>query len=162
MKKIIRLTEADLTHIVRKVIEEQMASNKNMGNNPVKLGVPPTLPKVIQPVKFANKTVNLYYDSNNSKMHYKVTIMSEPKIVKNGLIFIDIGNNQKILFDCTRPMELLIISQNGKKGSSNEIRFNNNLTTALRNKFCMSSQSGASVPKADFASVVQNSNDNFA
>jgi hypothetical protein len=103
MKKIIRLTESDLTRLVRRVIKEQTQTTVTQtGENPgVKTTTTPPVSIATEPIptdknpfsqekldKFKGNTVNLYSDPENKKFKRQIRIdyIDRPK-------YYDLVNN---------------------------------------------------------------------
>jgi hypothetical protein len=154
MSKVIRLTEADLTRIVRRVIEEQGMPKVNPMNAPKKPTPQPTNNPNMKPVNvtFKGKTANLYSDQPNTKFYRKITIIDEPKKDNGGEVTINFGSDQILKYNCTRP-NLFTLTEPGSVKPLSYSVFNNTLTREFYNKFCQTNPRGVTVPKADYAAV---------
>ena len=146
MAKIIRLTEADLTRIVRRVIKEQSSPK------PLPMTKPSSNPKPLPLTgpSFKGKTVNLYKDQPNTQLYRKITIMKEPYKDYNGDVLVYFGSDQEMKYDCTKPNLFTITETASPKKLSYEV-FNNQLTQDFFAKFCQVNRSNRPVPKADYA-----------
>lgn len=146
MAKIIRLTEADLTRIVRRVIKEQSLPK------PLPMTKPSPAPKPLPLTgpSFQGKTVNLYKDQPNTQLYRKITIMKEPYKDYNGDVLVYFGSDQEMKYDCTKPNLFTITETASPKKLSYEV-FNNQLTQDFFAKFCQVNRSNRPVPKADYA-----------
>lgn len=133
MKKIIRLTESDLTRIVKRVIQEQ--SND----------------------KFTNKTVNLYRDPGNKDFITKAKVEEVDTYVKDA-IGLELFGGGSLHFSCLKPTELIYTLPNNTSG----LVYNKSLTAALASEYCATSSGGASVPKADFTQRGKPTGSDFA
>ena len=157
MAKIIRLTEADLTRIVRQVIKEQSSPK------PLPMTKPSSNPKPLPLTgpSFKGKTVNLYKDQPNTQLYRKITIMKEPFKDYGGEVLIYFGTDQEMKYNCTKPNLFTITETASPKKLSFDV-FNNQLTQDFFAKFCQVNRSNRPVPKADYASNDSQSGSNIA
>jgi hypothetical protein len=121
--------------------------------------VPPQTTGTVQPKppvpptesKFNDKTVNLYYDSNNKDF------LNTEKIN-----YIKKNSSDRIILFLARGGELTFSCLDKTLEYSNNIKvYNTPLTNELIKTFCTTSSGGTSVPKADFAVNSSNTNANF-
>ncbi len=165
MSKVIRLTEADLTRIVRRVIEEQSTTKVNPMNAPGSrptntTGTTPKPTNNVNNIVFKGKTVNLYNDALNTKLYRQITILDEPKD-NGGVVSIKLASDQQMSYDCTKPQQFKIVEPASVKPLSYNV-FNNRLASQFNSKFCQKNPMGKTVPKADYASVGSQSGSNIA
>ena len=158
MSKVIRLTEADLTRIVRRVIEEQSTTKVNPMNAPGARPTPQPTNSVTN-IVFKGKTVNLYNDALNTKLYRQITILDEPKD-NGGVVSIKLASDQQMSYDCTKPQQFKIVEPASVKPLSYNV-FNNRLASQFNSKFCQKNPMGKTVPKADYASVGSQSGSNI-
>lgn len=150
MKKIVKLTEADLARIVRRVLSEQSGISKTYGTVEPKPPVPKP-PLSPEETKFNDKTVNLYFDSNNKNFFNTEQI----KYIKK-------NSSDRIILFLVRGGELAFSCLDKTLKYNNDIEvYNTPLTNELVKTFCTTSSGGTSVPKADFATNSSKTNANF-
>lgn len=162
MKKVIRLTEADLYRIVKRVIKE---------GQPFKIGT-----ENFGPGEMVGKTINLYDDAGKTvwdQTWYIVDYKPENynKVIKFNLNK-DIDKTGKaktaetgvMAYDCNKP-DLFMVSYDYKGADTNitnQARYNPDVTNKLKAEYC---PSVLNVPaeKADFAANQKTKqNANFA
>jgi hypothetical protein len=176
MKKIIRLTEDDLTRIVRRVISEQgtpRPSTPRPGTSrpgtsrpgtPTKPATTTPATPALQPSGYINKSVNIYMDRENKDFYETVTIKSVNKSSDGA--FLNLGGlngDSKLTFSCLNKQYLQydeVAPDSTEYGTV--VVYNTTLTTQLAKTFCGTSSGGSSVPKADFASNSSNKGADFA
>lgn len=101
MSKVIRLTEADLTRIIGRVINEQPTGG-------VSTGVVDAMKTVTPGFTYKNKTVKLYNDYNMTSVYDIVTLDSEPKFEYGGEITIKTTKSYLLKHYCNKPNEFTI------------------------------------------------------
>lgn len=149
MKRTIRLTESELTRIVRRVIEEQNEMKPPSMNAPVS-GTPKVKPNPPKPAaSFRNKTVNLYQDQGQTKFLRRIQILQEPRKDYNGEVRIEFGSDQELTYNCTKPNMFKMREPASLKEYSFYV-FNNKLAQEFYGKFCQRNPSLQSVPKSDY------------
>ena len=127
MKRIIRLTESDLSRIVKRVIREQEESD------------------------LVGKTVNLYRtkEEKQEDFVYKFKIMALTLSTSGNAITIE-GDDLDLVLNCTD-------SNGAFHMGSNRLMYNRNLYNTIKSKYCttMRDKGGnvKTVPNADFAST---------
>lgn len=154
MKRTIRLTEAELTRIVRRVIQEQNEMKPPSMNAPVSPTgvVKPNPPKPAAPkpaAGFRGKTVNLYKDQGQTKFYRRIQILQEPRKDYGGEVRIEFGSDQELTYNCTRPNMFKMREPASMKEMSYYV-FNNKLAQEFYGKFCQRNPSLQSVPKSDY------------
>lgn len=133
MKRITRLTESDITRIVKRVLQEQPVTNSSFS--------------------VVGETLNLYFDKEN-KNFWKITTIEDVRRMKDGGILIGLSSDvdEQYTYYCTRPNELLLSSvSGGQSGYLGTNFFNEAFTKKLRDKYCGRSVGDTSVPKATFS-----------
>lgn len=133
MKRITRLTESDLTRIVKRVLQEQPVTNPLFA--------------------FRGDTLNLFYDKENQDF-WKITTIGKMTRERDGAILIELRSDADELYTyyCTRPNELrLSMVSGGGGGSLRTIYFNKVFTKKLRDIYCAQSSGGTWVPKATYS-----------
>ena len=161
MKRIVKLTEDDLTRIVRRVLSEQPTSpstgtlpwlpSKPQASATSKPQAPPKTPF------FNGKTVNLYHDAQNTKFYSQVKINNVQNL--NGKVVIYLTNKGDLSINCSNPNQFNYLEPVSRKFISVD---NAPLATQLRKLLCTVNASGTTVPKADFASNTQKPTSDFA
>lgn len=145
MKKIVRLTENDLTKIVRKVIKEQMPKGEKVSS--------------VKKTEIINKTVTLYSDVAQKDRMVRATIVKvedHPQFDGLDLVLNHIVMDSKST-DVLRGMYRCgsgKISLNNPGGGHNlkSVGYNKQLTDVLMKEYCTSdfAQTG-SEEESDFA-----------
>jgi hypothetical protein len=145
-----------MTENFNKLLNSKLGDAKPLVNEQV-LPQRPNTVRGLPIMTFKNKTVNVYFDPNNTKLLKRVTLMSEPKMSNDGVITIDSNSGHNLEFNCSNPKQLRIKTEEG----TYENAYNNNLIKSLVKTYCSKSSSGVSVPKSDFASNSSNTGEDF-
>lgn len=160
MEKIIRLTESDLKRVIKEIL------NEDLGTQFLKSAAGPNTARATIPngsLSFNGKTVNLYSDVENKKFYAQAKIYGEvtrTRLNGNAIIFYLNNKRARMSLVCTNPKknEFTYLDNYDNK----KLFYNTPLSTQLRKVWCTVNTSGASVPKADFASNTQKPTSDFA
>ena len=95
------------------------------------------------------KSVNLYGDKEN-KLYISTSSITNFEPQSDGVYKMELDAREPLYFSCLKP------DQFEDDQINPQIFYSNQLAEKLNNDFCMRNKSGAQVPKADFASNVQN------
>ena len=157
MKKIVRLTEDDLTRIVKRVILEQASqtTGKTTGKPaPNRPSQKPTKP--MPTTNLVGKEILLYSDATQQKIYKKGTIERLSKF-SDGSVGIELRvlgevtnhSSPYIIFNCLKS-EKLSYSYNTKEGQRKTLEvYCSPLLKILKNDYCMKGSGGILVPKVD-------------
>ena len=142
MKKIVRLTEDDLTRIVKRVILEQTAQTKP---NPPRNR--PTQPSS-QPMNLVGKKIMIYVDKDSKKPYSNAefTIKSVNK-EPGSYITIKLDDDYEIHWSCKNSDRFILIYKFLK---NEKIVYNKPLLAQLKKDYCMVGSGGLIIPKVDF------------
>jgi hypothetical protein len=157
MKKIVRLTEDDLTRIVKRVILEQTSqtTGKTTGKPaPNRPSQKPTKP--MPTTNLVGKEILLYSDSSQQKIFKKGKI-TEVKKFSDGRVAIslrvvgDVTNhyNSQIYFNCLESKKLSYYYKNNADEVTRVEVYCVPLLKILKNDYCMVGAGGILVPKVD-------------
>ena len=143
MKKIVRLTESELTQIIKKIVNESLAEqitvNSLTGTSPLK-----------------GKSANFYSDPQNTKIVLGKIIIDDV-ILTRGRPYIKIsiaGKPYNYIFNCQANV---FTAANNPDPRYKNI-YNKQLGQSLYGSACTKNTAGQAVPKADFASTSSNNN----
>lgn len=160
MKKVIKLTENDLSRIVRRVLNEQLRSGTTSNpNTPSSTRTTSKPSGSLSPTtNFNGKTVNLYKDIENK------TYANQAKIIQMDLEGTTLSfktNLGYLKYNC-RQHPKLMLQWDSKYQREGQVLYSKNFTDILKLYFCNKSSGGSNVPNADFASNNQKPNSDFA
>jgi hypothetical protein len=157
MSRIIRLTEQDLTRIVRRVIrEEKIRSDFNGG----------LLVEGFGPDDLKGKTINLFDDQNKQvwdQMWYitgftvtnfeKVITFNINKNIRKNLDSTLSFATGVMIYDCMKPDSFTVSYQKGYNNYdvTNQLRYNPDVTDKLKTEYCKYVLRATPDPSADFA-----------
>ena len=154
MKKIVRLTEDDLTRIVKRVILEQASQTTGKTTGKPAPNRPTTRPST-PTTNLVGKEILLYSDATQQKIYKKGTIERLSKF-SDGSVGIELrvlgevtNPSSYIIFNCLKSEELSY-SYNTKEGQRKTLEvYCSPLLKILKNDYCMKGSGGILVPKVD-------------
>ena len=154
MKKIVRLTEDDLTRIVKRVILEQASQTTGKTTGKPAPNRPTTRPST-PTTNLVGKEILLYSDATQQKIYKKGTIERLSKF-SDGSVGIELrvlgevtNPSSYIIFNCLKS-EKLSYSYNTKEGQRKTLEvYCSPLLKILKNDYCMKGSGGILVPKVD-------------
>ena len=161
MEKIIRLTESDLKRVIKEILNEDLGTQSlKSAAKTITTTAGATIPN--RSLSLNGKTVNLYSDVENKNYLTQAKIYGEVTLNYN-TINIYLNNKQaRMLLVCTNPKKNEFTYLDNYDNQKQKLVYNTPLSTQLRKVWCTVNTSGASVPKADFASNTQKPTSDFA